>query len=196
MNLPLITGIILAGGQARRMNGEDKGLVPLFGKPLYQHVLEKLRPQVNNIVINANRNIPTYQQSGYAVITDSIDNYPGPLAGILAGLEFSQTEWTMFVPCDTPFIPDNLVQHLWQNRKGHHIVYASDEEREHPTLCLIHNSQIAQLKQFLANGDKKLMLFMAQANAKAVIFPNSKKAFENINTLEACSILEKENNHG
>lgn len=194
MNLPLITGIILAGGQARRMNGKDKGLVMLFGKPLYQHVLDKLKPQVNTIVINANRNIHTYQQTGFPVICDTIEHYPGPLAGILAGLEYSKTEWCMFVPCDTPFIPDNLVQQLWQNRENHHLVYASDGEREHPTLCLIHKSQIALLKQFLAKGDKKLMLFMAQAQAKPVIFPDSQNAFENINTLDACSKLEKEAN--
>jgi len=192
MNLPLITGIILAGGQARRMNGEDKGLVMLFGKPLYQHVLEKLDPQVDSIIINANRNILRYQQSGYPVITDTIAHYPGPLAGMLAGLEFCQTDWALFVPCDTPFIPNNLVQHLWQNKGFHHIAYVSDGEREHPTICLINKSKIAQLKQFLANGDKKLMLFMAQSDAKLVEFLDGKQAFKNINTLETCSVLEKE----
>ena len=195
MYLPPITGVILAGGLARRMGGQDKGLVPLFGKPLYLHVVEKIAPQVGELFINANRNISIYQQSGYPVISDTIGGFVGPLAGMLTGLEYSSTEWVLFVPCDTPFIPDNLVKHLWNNKGDSHAAYACDNEREHPTISLINKTLIPSLRQFLANGDKKLMLFLEQCRSQAVIFENSLTAFHNLNTPEDCQLLEDKANN-
>lgn len=191
MNRPSITGVIIAGGLATRMAGQDKGLVTLFGKPLYQHVLDKILPQVTHLLINANRNIAIYQQSGYPIITDTVTGFVGPLAGILAGLEHSQTEWVLFVPCDTPFIPENLLEQLWINKGNSNAVYAHDGEREHPTICLINKNLIVPLKQFLANGDKKLMLFLHQCQAQPVIFKGSANLFNNLNTLEDCRKLEQ-----
>lgn len=186
MNQPCITGVILAGGQAKRMGGQDKGLIKLFGKPLYRHVAEKIAPQVDQIVINANRNIETYQQSGYPVIRDSIEGFMGPLAGMLTGLQYSKTEWVLFAPCDTPFIPADLVKRLWDNIDRHDAAYVHDGEREHPTISIINKKLIPNLERFLANGDKKLMLFLRDNNAKAVIFKDDPAVFNNLNTLNDC----------
>lgn len=114
--MTILTGIILAGGQGRRMGGQDKGLVQLDGRPLYQHVLERLRPQVDIVMINANRNIDRYQLSGCRVIQDVFDDYPGPLAGIYSGLREIEGEWAVFSACDTPAIPLNFVERLMQQR--------------------------------------------------------------------------------
>jgi molybdopterin-guanine dinucleotide biosynthesis protein A len=192
MRLPSITGVILAGGLARRMGGQDKGLVSLFHKPLYLHVAEKISPQVDRLLINANRNITIYQKSGYPVISDTLDDFPGPLAGMLAGMEYSTTDWTLFVPCDMPFIPTDLVQRLWQSRNGRDIAYVHDGQREHPTLCLINKRRLPDLKQFLANGDKKLMLFLQACDAQPVIFSDNPHSFYNLNTLADCQQLENE----
>ncbi|SPP31781.1 Molybdenum cofactor guanylyltransferase [Arsenophonus endosymbiont of Aleurodicus floccissimus] len=113
----VVTGIILAGGQARRMNRCDKGLIQITGKSLYQYAIAKLLPQVDYLFINANRNITKYQQAGYPVIVDTIVDFAGPLACMLAGIYAAQTSWVAFVPCDVPDFPDDLVMKLCQGRK-------------------------------------------------------------------------------
>lgn len=194
MNLPSLTGVILAGGLGRRMGGQDKGLMPLFGKPLYRHVADKIAPQVDNIIINANRNLDIYRQSGYPVISDAIEGFAGPLAGILTGLKTSDTDWVLFVPCDTPFLPDNLAEHLWNNKGNSDVAYARDSAREHPTLSLLNKNLIPRLETYLANGDKKLVLFLQQCKAQPVIFEADSNAFYNLNTPEDRRQIEKEDN--
>ncbi len=130
---PNITGVILAGGRSSRMGGNDKGLISLNGKPLYQHVIDRLRPQVEDLLINANRNQAFYQESGIPVINDIITGFVGPLAGMHAGLSHSATEWVVFAPCDVPMLPLNLVSQLWQSKGQALAAYVSDSEREHPT---------------------------------------------------------------
>ena len=187
-----ITGVVLAGGQGRRMGGQDKGLVQLFDKPLYQHIIDKLQPQVEHLAISANRNIARYEQSGYPVWLDSIPDYAGPLAGFLSALEKSTTHWVFFTPCDTPFIPTNLVETLWNHRADFDAVYVNDGNRDHPTLCLINKKMITPLQRFLANGDKKLMLFLQSNNTKSIYINANKNAFINVNTLEDRQALEEQ----
>ncbi|PLR33691.1 molybdenum cofactor guanylyltransferase MobA [Chimaeribacter californicus] len=176
-----ITGVILCGGQATRMGGHDKGLLPFQGKPLYQHVAERLQPQVAHIILSANRNLEQYRQA-YPTFADTFTGFAGPLAGILTGLQNSETDWAAFVPCDVPFLPDDLIERLWSARQEASVAYAHDGVRAHPTLCLLHRRMIAPLMQFLQQGDRKLMLFFEHAGAQAVYFQNHAQAFQNINT--------------
>ncbi|WP_411704449.1 molybdenum cofactor guanylyltransferase MobA [Edaphovirga cremea] len=180
---PDTTGVILAGGRATRMGGEDKGLVKLQGKPLFIHILEKLRPQVSHLLISANRNIDIYSQH-QQVVADITPDFAGPLAGMLAALKISLTEWVVFVPCDVPDFPDDLVSRLWQGKKQALAAYADDGARAHPTLALLHRSLAPQLEAFLENGDRKLMLFLSNINAVPVIFADRPNAFKNLNTPE------------
>lgn len=166
------------------MGGEDKGLILWQNTPLYQHVLQRLQPQVTTVWINANRNIEVYQQSGVPVIKDTLADFPGPLAGMLAALQQAETEWVVFTSCDTPCLPDNLVQHLWQQKNEALAVWARTEERDHPTLALLHRSLADSLQRYLARGDRKLMLFLTQAGGHSVLFMQSAEKFRNFNCPE------------
>lgn len=181
-----ITGVILAGGRSTRMAGEDKGLIQLGDKALYQHVLARLTPQVGNLIISANRNQQRYRESGLPVVSDLTAGFPGPLAGILAGLHYTNTEWIVCAPCDVPELPHNLVEQLWQHKGTALAAYASDGERAHPTLALLHTSLLGNLTDYLASGERKLLLFMAAIGAQQVVFNNQQQAFRNLNTPEDC----------
>ncbi|MCX8656250.1 molybdenum cofactor guanylyltransferase MobA [Gilliamella sp. B2840] len=185
-----ITAIILAGGQSNRMNGKDKGLMLLAGKPLYQHVIDRIKPHVNFIMINCNRHIDQYSSLGYLVFCDDLKGFLGPLSGIYSGLLKSTTDWNLFVSCDTPFLPDDLIDRLVKFTTTHQAIYPFDGKNDHPTILLIHKSIAPQLNKYLVNGDRKLMLFLKQINAIAVDFSENPSGFTNINTLE---MLEKAN---
>lgn len=179
-----ITGVILAGGRGTRMGGQDKGLVLLSGKPLYQHILARLQPQVDEVLINANRNQSRYSESQLTVISDLNHDFSGPLAGMQAALHYAKTEWLLFVPCDVPDFPLNLAEKMFSEKGTHFACYAQDNEREHPTFALLHNSLKTRLDDYLARGDRKLMLFMQEIQAKGIIFPPESGSFANLNTLE------------
>lgn len=188
----MITGVILAGGQATRMGGYDKGLLALNGLPLYQHVLARLRKQVDEIIINANRNLPVYQQSGYRVISDLKNGFSGPLAGILTGMYTATSEWIVFVPCDVPELPQDLVKRLWEGRKGKNAAYATDGKRGHPTLLLINRCLLKPLENYLDHGDRKLMIFMERIEATPVSFSDQPEAFRNLNFPEDLTSLQRQ----
>lgn len=190
----MITGVILAGGQSTRMGGNDKGLVELRGIPLYQHVLSRLKNQVDDIIISANRNLSAYQQSGYRVVSDIEKGFAGPLAGILTGMQVSASEWIVFVPCDVPGLPLDLVHRLWKEKGENNAVYVTDGRRDHPTLLLINRCLIEPLKTYLHNGDRKLMLFIEQIGAKAVSFADQPNAFLNLNSPEDLSNWQRHQN--
>ncbi|MBC0856331.1 molybdenum cofactor guanylyltransferase MobA [Pantoea stewartii] len=177
-----ITGVILAGGQGRRMGGQDKGLIMLQGKPLYQHVLQRLKPQVDIVLISANRNIDRYQISGCQVVADTMQYYPGPLAGMLSGLRNSPTEWVAFCACDTPDIPGDFVARLWQQRNSAPVVWVQSSERDHPTLALMNRALIGDLEAGLLRGERRLMQFMREQGGHPVLFSDAESAFRNINT--------------
>jgi molybdopterin-guanine dinucleotide biosynthesis protein A len=112
----VITGVVLAGGRGSRMGGIDKGLQLLKGKALWRHVADALQPQVTKLVISANRNLDCWRSSGYPIITDSLNDFPGPLAGMLSVMHQVEGEWFLFCPCDTPFIPSFLATRLIQQK--------------------------------------------------------------------------------
>lgn len=185
MNLEsAITGVVLAGGKARRMGGADKGLLELDGKPLWKHVADTLAPQLETVVINANRHQDIYQQSGLKVIPDSLADFPGPLAGMLSVLQQEKGDWFLFCPCDTPYIPCNLVARLKAQRSSAPVVWVHDGERDHPTIALVNRSVEPFLQEYLRSGERRVMVFMRQAGGHAVDFSDFKQAFVNVNTPE------------
>ncbi|WP_333854652.1 molybdenum cofactor guanylyltransferase MobA [Leclercia sp.] len=179
-----ITGVVLAGGKASRMGGKDKGLQELDGLPLWQHVARTLHKQVDTLAVSANRHIATYQESGYPVYADLLTGYPGPLAGMLSVMQQCDAEWFLFCPCDTPFIPNCLVERLVKNRGMAPVVWAHDGDRDHPTIALMHRQLMPKLQDYLAAGERRVMVFMRQASGHHVDFSDMKQAFINMNTLE------------
>ena len=165
--------IILAGGQASRMGGNDKGLIKLNGRPLIEHVIERLTPQTHDIWINANRNQDIYQH--YApVISDVFDNYPGPLAGMHSGLTHSTKEWVGFVPCDSPLINTDLVDRFCQTATANcNLLVAHDGESQQPVFTLLNRSLLPSLTDFLNRGERKLMWFIRECHTIEVDFSDS-----------------------
>ncbi|HCR9768577.1 TPA: molybdenum cofactor guanylyltransferase MobA [Citrobacter koseri] len=185
MNLEsAITGVVLAGGKARRMGGADKGLLELDGKPLWKHVADTLASQLETVVINANRHQDIYQQSGLRVIPDSLADFPGPLAGMLSVLQQEKGDWFLFCPCDTPYIPRDLVARLKAQSNNAPVVWVHDGERDHPTIALVNRSVEPFLQEYLRSGERRVMVFMRQAGGHAVDFSDFKQAFVNVNTPE------------
>jgi len=187
MDLSNMTGVILAGGRSSRM-GKDKGLVDVQGKPLFEHVAERLQSQVGEILISCNQNADRYGRE-FKTVPDIIQDFSGPLAGMLAALKMSKTEWVLFVPCDVPGFPANLVDAFLSNILDHQAIYARDHDREHPTLCLLNRSIIPELAEYLSRGDRKLMIFFNEINAKSVLFNNAAD-FLNLNTPEDVLLWE------
>ena len=186
-----IIGVVLAGGRATRMGGKDKGLKLLNGKPLWQHVADTLAGQVTAMAISANRHIDTYRQSGYAVYQDSLENYPGPLAGMLSVMQQSHGEWFIFCPCDTPFIPSCLVERLFLLRGTAPVVWVHDGERDHPAIALMHRSLAPALQAYLAAGERRVMVFMRESVGHSVDFSDVKSAFVNVNTSEDLQMMQE-----
>lgn len=179
-----ITAIILCGGKARRMNGVDKGLQILGDKPLYQWVYQRIAPQVSQVYLNANRSILQYQQSGLSVIPDHLSGFLGPLSGMLSGLTQAKSDWVLFVPCDTPYLPVNLVEKLKAARQANtQVVYVFDGERAHPTCCLLHRALIPKLNTYLQQGNRRVLDFFQQQHYQTADFTNESANFININSL-------------
>ncbi|MEH0760087.1 molybdenum cofactor guanylyltransferase MobA [Vibrio sp. 16] len=185
MLLPTQTSwVILAGGQASRMGGKDKGLIELNHKPLIQHVIERLSPQTPNILINANRNHDSYAQFGQ-VFSDQFAHFPGPMGGIHAGLVHATTDWVGFVPCDSPQINHDLVERFCQAvNKDTDILVAHDGEFKQPVFTLYHKRVLPKLTAFLERGDRKIILLYKECNTAYVDFSDSPDCFVNLNTPE------------
>ena len=179
-----VTGVILAGGKARRMEGKDKGLQLLNGKPLWQHVAQVLQPQTDALVISANRSVDIYAASGLAVYQDLTGDFHGPLAGMLSVMKQSDSDWYLFCPCDTPFIPAILAERFWESIGMSHAAWAHDGERDHPAVALINRSVIPALEDYLAAGERRVMVFLRQCGGRSVDFSDLKSSFINVNTLE------------
>jgi len=178
------TWVILAGGQASRMGGQDKGLVLLDDKPLIQHVIDRLTPQSNNILINANRNQDAYQQFA-KVFSDQFQDFPGPMGGIHAGLVNALTDWVGFVPCDSPQINQDLVKRFCQAvTPQSDILVAHDGDHQQPVFTLYHKRVLPKLTAFLERGDRKIILLYKECNTQYVDFSDSPNCFVNLNTPE------------
>jgi molybdenum cofactor guanylyltransferase len=192
-----VTGLLLAGGRAQRMGGIDKGLISFLGKPLIEHAIHLLGPQVSNLVINANRNQYIYSQYGYPIVADENQDFAGPLAGYLAGLKVCNTPYLMTAPCDSPLFPTDLVMVLAEalETQKANISYASSQNSDgtvwaQPVFCLMKREVLHSLEQFLANGERKIDRWFASQNACTAIFANE-SAFANANTPEELAQLEK-----
>ncbi|MEZ9909595.1 molybdenum cofactor guanylyltransferase MobA [Vibrio sp. 10N.261.51.A3] len=185
MLLPTQTSwVILAGGQASRMGGKDKGLVELNGSPLIQYVINKLSQQDVCITINANRNLDSYQAFA-PVVSDSFPDYPGPLGGIHAGLKNASTDWVGFVPCDSPQISDDLVERFCSAvKEDSDILVAHDGEFKQPVFTLFHKRVLPKLEAFLERGDRKIILLYKECVTEYVDFSDSPNCFVNLNTPE------------
>jgi len=193
LSQPSITGVILAGGKARRMGGQDKGLLPLAGKPLIAHVLERLAPQVDQIAINANRNQAAYRNFDVPVFADRLDDYQGPLAGMAAAMEQADTELVVLLPCDSPFIPPDLVARLRQalESQDKDIAVAHDGQRMQPVWVLLRRELLPRLQQALADGVRKVDHWYAGQRTAVVDLSDYPQAFANANTPEELQALEQ-----
>lgn len=182
---PNVTGLVLAGGLGRRMGGVDKGLQPLNGKPMVAWVLERLRPQVGTLLINANQNLEAYQRFGYGVIADRICGFAGPLAGFHAGLAACTTPLLVTVPCDSPFVPLDLVARLYNGleQEGAELAVARSGGQLQPVFALVRRETLQSLAAFLAGGGRKVDAWFASLAVAKVDFPDT-QLFANINTRE------------
>ena len=193
-----ITGLILAGGLARRMGGIDKGLQNFRGKRLVDHVYERLAPQVGGIIVNANQNHDAYKTFGVRVVSDAFGNFAGPLAGLHAGLSVSRRPYLVSVPCDTPFLPADLVERLLARleESGADIAVAKTGDQPHPVICLARRSVLEHLSKFLKGGGRKVDAWYASLNVTEVAFDDEARAFSNINTPEDLANLENDTQSG
>ncbi|GGI81281.1 molybdenum cofactor guanylyltransferase MobA [Shewanella gelidii] len=181
-----IDAVILAGGMARRMGGNDKGLVLLNGQPMIQHVIDKIAPQVGNITINANRHQQQYAELGYDVISDQDSGYLGPLAGMVTALTQTHADLLMVVPCDCPMLPKELVSRMHQELLANdaELAVASDGKREQPVVLLMKPSLHQSMKAFLDDGQRKIDMWYAQHRYVVTSFEDQPNAFVNVNTPE------------
>lgn len=181
-----ITGLILAGGQGRRMGGADKGLVDYRGRPLAAWTLERLRPQVGAVLISANRNQDIYGAWGAEVIGDRLPDYPGPLAGVHAALQHMHTPWLVTCPCDSPFLPLDLVSRLARALEGEGVpmAVAHSSGKSQPAFMLVHRRVLMDLDAYLAAGERRFTAWQGRLGAKAVNFEDRPTAFANFNTPE------------
>jgi molybdenum cofactor guanylyltransferase len=179
-----VSGIVLAGGQGRRMGGVDKGLQPLRGKPMAAWVLARLAPQVDEIIVNANQNLEAYARFGHRVVPDAIGGFAGPLAGLHAGLCAVQHPLAVTVPCDSPFLPADLVARLRDALRANDLAVAKTGDQPHPVFSLVRSAVRAHLEQFLSSGGRKIDAWYATLKVVEVAFDDEAAAFRNINTRE------------
>ena len=187
-----VTGVVLAGGQGSRMGGVDKGLQPFRGRPMVEHVLEALSPQVGELLVNANRNPEAYARFGYRVIADEIPGFAGPLAGFERGLAHASGALVVTAPCDSPFLPRDLVARLRAGLRegGAQLAVARTGTQAHPVFCLMRREVHASLRDFLASGQRKIDRWYASHRFVEVAFDDEADAFLNINTREELAGLE------
>lgn len=184
-----ITGVILAGGQGRRMGGRDKGLIELHGHLLIEYAIETLRPQVGRLVINANRNQERYEAYGLPVISDLWPDYRGPLAGIASTLARIETDYLLSVPCDIPSLPPDLCARLAQalERESAPLAVAQIDGRMQPVCALLHRSLTTNLCDYLERGERRAQEWARSHGAALADFSDRPADFDNLNTPEDLS---------
>ena len=188
-----ITGLVLAGGRGSRMGGADKGLQRLRGRPLVQHALQRLQPQVGALMISANRHLDAYRALGFPVWPDATADHAGPLAGLLAGLQHCSTPWLACVPCDTPGFPADLVERLAQGAAEADLAVAVTQEggvlRSHPVFCLLRRELCPALEAAVQAGERKVGRWASDQRCAQVVFDDA-QAFFNANTADELQRLE------
>ncbi|MBW8371148.1 MAG: molybdenum cofactor guanylyltransferase [Thiobacillus sp.] len=167
-----VAAVILAGGEGRRMGGADKGLIEYQGCPLIEWALAALAPQVEEIVISANRNLDTYAAYGQRVLPDTLPDYPGPLAGVLAAFDAVNADWLVVVPCDTPHLPADLALRLLgaAQLESVPLAVAADESRIHHSCFIVRTDQRDNLAAYLALGERAVRHWQAGLAATTVRF--------------------------
>jgi len=183
--LTAVTGLVLAGGMGRRMDSRDKGLVPFRGKPMVAHVIERLAPQVGPLIINANRSLDEYGAFGYSVISDEVGGFAGPLAGLHAGLRACTTPYIVTAPCDSPFLPLDIVALLYAALTDNvaELAVARTGGFAQPVFTLCTTALLPSLTAFLEGGGRKIDTWYAAHQVVEVEFADE-SAFANINTIE------------
>jgi molybdenum cofactor guanylyltransferase len=201
-----ITGLLLAGGRGTRMGGADKGLQLLHGEPLAAHVLKRLAPQTGALLISANRHPETYAALGApfsaTVVADTLDGFPGPLAGLLAGLRAAGTAYVLSAPCDSPWLPAELALRLAHalDSSGADIATAATSDSkgqlsQHPVFALLRTGLADDLSAFLEAGERKVRAWYARHKTVEVVFTDE-RAFYNINSLQELADLERDRGPG
>ena len=187
-----VTGLVLAGGLGRRMGGVDKGLQLMGGRPLVAQVIERLAPQVATLIINANRNEEAYRAFGYPVVRDAVGGFAGPLAGLQAGLAICETPFLVCAPCDSPFLPTDLVVRLLDGieRADALVAMPNTLEGPQPVFALVRRQVLPMLDTFLATGGRGIQAWCRQLPLALVDFPDD-GAFANINTREELAAAEE-----
>lgn len=182
-NRAAITGVVLAGGRGRRMGGEDKGLLALHGRPLASYALDALGEVAEMRLINANRNLETYESLGFPVIQDANDRFDGPLAGFLSAMRAAVTPYMLTVPCDTPRLSGKLLQRLVDRLEtsGANIAVAHDGERLHPVVMLAETCLADDLQAYLDAGERKVENWVRRQRWVSVDFSDAPGALDNIN---------------
>ena len=188
-----ITGVVLAGGQGSRMGGVDKGLQDFRGRPMVAHAIERLAPQVDELIVNANRNVDAYARFGHRVVSDEIEGFAGPLAGFERALAHASGDLLATAPCDSPFLPQDLVARLAQALDAHKadLAVAKTGTQAHPVFCLMRRSLHGSLRDFLASGQRKIDRWYAAHTIVEVPFDDEADAFTNVNTREELEDLAR-----
>ncbi len=181
-----ITACILAGGQGRRMGGIDKGLLTWHGRPLIEHILQTVEPQVDAVLINANRNLDAYRRYGHPLVPDQLDGFQGPLAGIAACMASADSQLIVTLPCDGPHLPSDYVARLTAAlaRSDKPIAVARDGERPQPVHALLPTALLDDLKTYLDSGQRKVDSWQARHGYTLADFSDHPDAFANINRPE------------
>ena len=189
-----ITGLILAGGLGRRMGNVDKGLVPFKSKPMVAAVIERFQPQVNELLINANRNLEQYQAFNLRVVPDDIAGFAGPLAGLERGLAEAKHEYVVTAPCDSPLLPMDLVARLMTALTDNQaqLAVAKTFTQVHPVFCLAQRGLHDHLVAYLQSGGRKIDAWYATLNVVEAHFDDEAGAFSNINTQDELKLLQQE----
>lgn len=186
-----ISAVILAGGRARRMGGTDKGLALLNGRPLIAWVLERIAPQVDELFISANRNLDQYRQFGHPVLPDASPDFQGPLAGLLRAMTETAHPLILSVPCDTPFLPHDLVGRLAGalEESGADIAIPVSGGQAHRAVCLCRCSLLPGLAHFLNQGGRRVGEWQSMLQRVEVPF-DDERAFLNLNTADELAKLD------
>ena len=183
MDSEAITAVILAGGRGSRLNGQDKGLVKIAGRPMISFVIDALRGQAADIIISANRHLPEYAEFGLPVLKDSVTGYPGPLAGILTALEHCATDYLLTVPCDAPLLDDNFAGHMLQRLTSSNAdaCVAESHGRWQPVHTLLHTRVRESAEKAIDRNDLAMHSWLKTLNTVTVDFTDSAEQFENLN---------------
>ena len=194
ISLDEVTAVILAGGRGRRMGGLDKGLVNLEKRPLIAHVLNAIAPQAGSVLINANRNAEKYREFGYRIVSDTLDDYQGPLAGFVSAMAVASTPYIVTLPCDGPLVPTDYVQRMINalEMSENEIAVAHDGDRIQPVYALLPVGLMSDLEAFLAEGDRKIDLWYSRHHVALADFSDCPEAFRNINTPGERDQLQRE----